>query len=160
MRWSTTWIAVMSESPNSSEKARSAEDAKAQKRAEIERKVAEARAQQQKEKELKAKAELEYQKLEQEKEARKQTQVRELVQEAMREKDEQLARNIAKREEENRALLLELQQNPLQKIMEFKVYLQFSHILHRHSIDFAVGRRHCALQGARVRAGHQVLQNI
>jgi hypothetical protein len=126
MSWSTTWIAAMSERPNGSEKARSAEDAKAQKRAEIERKVAEARAEQQKEKELKAKAELENKKLEQEKEARKQTQVRELLQEAMREKDEQLARNIAKREEENRALQLELQRNPLQKIMEFKVYLQFS----------------------------------
>lgn len=150
----------MSESPNSSENASSAEDAKARKHAEIERKIAEARARLQKEKELQAKAQLEKQKLEQEKEARKQTQLRELVQEATREKDEQLARNLAKQEEERQALLHELRQNPLQKIMEFKVFLQFSHILHCLSIDIAAGRRRRAVQGARFRAGHQVLQNI
>jgi DNA polymerase sigma len=102
----------------------SEDDAKAKKRAEIERKVSEARAKQQADKEMKEKAAREQLALEQEKEARKQSQIQKIVQEAISEKDAEFARKLAAKDEElqqQRIFLQKLQQSPLETIKESKV---------------------------------------
>jgi uncharacterized protein (DUF2336 family) len=118
----------MSISPKSASNGADAE-ARAAKRAEIERKVAEGRAKLQQEKEIKDKAEREKLKADQEKEARRQALLREALLQAVKEKDELLARQLAQREEqEQRSMqdqqssLLQLRLNPLEKIKETKVF--------------------------------------
>ena len=98
-----------------------ADSARAAKRAEIERRVTESRAQQA--------AERERQRIEQEKEARKRSQIAALLLDAQREKDEELAKALARKEEqemlasqERRANLQQLLHNPVVKIMEAKVF--------------------------------------
>ncbi len=102
-----------------------ADSAKAAKRAEIERTVAAARAKLQEEKAI----EREKQRIEQEKEARRQAQVRDALLEAQREKDEALAKALAQKQEqellvdqEHRAGIRQLLQNPVVKIREAKVF--------------------------------------
>ncbi len=119
-----TGIAEMSDSPKSAASAASEDDAKAKRRAEVERKVNEGRAKLQAEKEMKEKAAREQLALEQEKEARKQSQIQKIVQEAISEKDGEFARNLAAKDEElqqQRMFLQKLQQNPLETIKESKV---------------------------------------
>jgi hypothetical protein len=132
---------------------------KAQKRAEVEQRVAAGRAKLAAEKELQKKAEEEKLKLEHEKEAKRQSQIRSLVQAEMAEKDAQMARNLAQKEEQQRAereqqqaFLMRFRQNPLETIQEAKV-ISFIALLFAIAlrITFHVGCGHEHDQGARVR---------
>ncbi len=130
-------IAYMSTRPKSASNTGADAEARAAKRAEIERKVAEGRAKLQLEKDIKEAAEREKLKAEQEKEARKQAQLREALMQAMKEKDEVLARQLAQREEqqqrsmqEHQSFLVQLRLKPLEKVKESKVFLCLdSHLL-------------------------------
>ena len=106
-----------------------ADSARAARRAEIEQKVAAQRAKIQQEKDIQQAAERERQRIEQEKEARKQFQFTQLSLNAQREKDEELAKALAQKEEqemlayqERRATLQQLLHNPVAKITEAKVF--------------------------------------
>jgi len=109
----------MSNSPTNAGNA-GAEDAKAAKRADIERRVAEARALQAKEKIEKEQAALI--------EARKQAQIREIMLQAQ--SDERFARVLAEKEaaelqakQRDSAIIARLQAQPLEAVVEVKVSL-------------------------------------
>ena len=121
----------MSNSPTNAGNA-GAEDAKAAKRAEIERRVAEARALQAQEKTEKDQAALI--------EARKQAQIRELLLQAQSDKDERFARVLAEKEaadlqakqraaaelqakQRELAFIARLRAQPLEALLEIKVSL-------------------------------------
>jgi hypothetical protein len=122
-------IEMSSEQKNTAAIGSDADSARAAKRAEIEQKVAAARAKIQQEKDIQQAAERERQRIEQEKEARKQFQITRLMLNAQREKDEELAKSLAQKEEqemlahqERRATLQQLLHNPVAKITEAKVF--------------------------------------
>ena len=111
----------MSNSPTNAGNA-GAEDAKAAKRADIERRVTEARALQAKEKIEKEQAALI--------EARKQSQIRELMLQAQSDKDERFARVLAEKEaaelqakQRESAIIARLQAQPVEAVLEVKVSL-------------------------------------
>jgi hypothetical protein len=122
-------IEMSSDQKNTAAIGSDADSARAAKRAEIEQKVAVQRAKIQQEKDMQQAAERERQRIEQEKEARKRSQINALLLDAQREKDEELAKALARKEEqemlatqERRANLQQLLHNPVVKIMEAKVF--------------------------------------